>query len=114
MDRISLEGKTFNEILRAFGEFVEVTEDLNTKEVACIATSFQESARYLSDDSTYQDFSGDMHHGITVQFTWMIEVKKNDWNFSKEAAVVFRSNNYKIVSMNETDVSTYKILLIEN
>ena len=112
--RQAMEQETLDEILKVFGETVEVTENGRTTEVAIVATSFEDSARYLSDPSTYTDFAGESHHGITVQFTWSIEVKKSDWAFGDDAIVRFRNENYQIVSRNETDVSTYRIFLLED
>lgn len=113
MDRILRESKTFDEILKAFGESIVITDGGNESQLQCVATSFDESARYLSDSSTYEDLSGQEHNSIALQFTWCVEVKKADWTFSNDSIVKFRDIDYNLVSRNETDVSTFKIYLIE-
>lgn len=113
MDRQAIEAATFAQVLNSFGEIARVTDSSGMHEVDVVATGFDESARYLTDSSTYADFAGEMHHAPAVQFTWMLEARKSDWEFEDDAVVNFRSQNYKIVGKNETDVNTYRIFLIE-
>lgn len=110
LDRQSLENKTFLQILSSFGESIF----FDGTEITCVATAFDEAVREHADYSNYEGFAGISHGGITIQFSFRIEIAKNDWNFNQNDPVLFRNINYKIVSMNESDVGTYLIYLIED